>query len=640
MLKIWTCSSGKSIRQVITQVISLAWLIPLCPVIAFLIIVFITRPARLLSALVAAAGIGVSFVLSLGVLVEVMQRGISMEQPLEISANWLQLPGLTVQAGLLIDPLTATMLVVVTTVSLLVVVYSMGYMRGDPGFSVFFAYVSLFLTSMLGLVVANNLFQMFFFWELVGLCSYLLIGFYSHKPSAVAANIKAFTVNRIGDFAFMLGSFLLFLAFGTFNFLELNEAFKTAAPGFLTLAALLIFCGPLAKSAQFPLHVWLPDAMEGPTPVSALIHAATMVAAGVYLLARAFSLFDAAPQAQLIVAYIGGFTAIFAATIALVQEDMKRILAYSTVSQLGYMVLAMGVGSLTAGMFHLTTHAFFKALLFLGAGSVYHALDELNIFKMGGLCKKMKVTTWVLVIGALALSGIPPFSGFWSKDEILLAAYDKGYYGLYIIATITAFLTAFYIFRMVFVALFGRKKAYYRAHEAPAVMTVPLIILAVFAVVAGFVGTPWVSHGFGSLVYYGEAEHAQPNLLIMGISTLVALGGIGGAWLIYGRTHRVSEPMAAVAPGLHRLLLNRYYIDEFYMWIFRKILMGIGAIFNWFDRHVVDGIFDGMAGGIRACGGVLRRVQVGHLQAYALVTFAAVVVIILWMAMPVLGGIR
>lgn len=620
--------------------IELAWLIPLLPAIAFFIIIFLVRPLRLFSALTAVVAIGLSFVFSLAVLAEVIRRGISMEQPLELASRWLALPGLTVEAGLLIDPLTAVMLVVVTSVSLLVAIYSIGYMHGDPGFSVFFAYISLFVSSMLGLVVANNYFQMFFFWELVGLCSYLLIGFYLHRPTAVAANIKAFVVNRIGDFGFMLGTFMLFLGFGTFNFLELAEAFKGANPAFLTLTALLVFCGPVAKSAQFPLHVWLPDAMEGPTPVSALIHAATMVAAGVYLLARGFILFASAPQAQLVVAYIGGFTAILAATMALAQEDIKRILAYSTISQLGYMVMAMGVGSLTAGMFHLTTHAFFKALLFLAAGSIYHALDELNIYRMGGLAKSMKITSGTLVIGALALAGVPPFSGFWSKDEILLAAYSHGYAGLYVLATITAFLTAFYIFRLVFVALFGRERAAFHAHEAPGVMTVPLVLLAVLAVVVGFVGAPFVAHGFGSFVYFAEPEHAVPNITVMAVSTAVALLGIGGAWWVYGRRQPASEPLAAVAPALHRLLYHRYYIDDFYLWIFRVIVLGLGAAFNWCERHVVDGIFDGLADCIRASGRRLRRVQVGRLQSYALVIFAAVVIIVFWMALPVLGGIR
>jgi NADH-quinone oxidoreductase subunit L len=619
-------------------VIELAWLIPLFPAVAFFLIVFVVRPLRMASALTAVVAIGLSFLFSLGVLEEGLQRGITMDKPIELAGRWLDLPGLTVEAGLLIDPLTVVMLLVVTSVSLLVAIYSIGYLRGDPGFSVFFAYVSLFVSSMLGLVVANNYFQMFFFWELVGLCSYLLIGFYFHRPRAVAANIKAFVVNRIGDFGFMLGTFMLFLGFGTFNFLELGQAFKDAHPAFLTFTALLIFCGPVAKSAQFPLHVWLPDAMEGPTPVSALIHAATMVAAGVYLLARGFILFVSAPQAQLVVAYIGGFTAFLAATMALAQEDIKRVLAYSTISQLGYMVMAMGVGSLTAGMFHLTTHAFFKALLFLAAGSIYHALDELNLYRMGGLARKMKITSLALVVGALALAGVPPFSGFWSKDEILSAVWSHGYTGLFVLAILTAFLTAFYVFRLVFVALFGRARAELPAHESPKVMTVPLAVLAVLAAGAGFTGAPFVPCGFGSLVYFGEPEPAAGNGTVMALSTSVALLGIAGAWLVYGRRQVANEPLASAVPALHRLLYHGYYLDELYLWLFRTVVLGLGAAFNWCERRVIDRFFDGLANCVRAGGRGLRQTQTGLLQSYALVIFAAVVVLIFWMALPASGG--
>ncbi|OIQ59845.1 NADH-quinone oxidoreductase subunit 12 [Moorella thermoacetica] len=618
-----------------------AWLIPVFPALAFPIIIFLTRRVRPLSALVGIAAIGASFVMAVGVLREVLLNGVTMAHPVEYASTWLGIPGLLkIEAGVLIDPLAAVMLLVVTLVALLVEIYSVGYMHGDPGFSTFFGYLSLFSASMLGLVLANNYFMIFFFWELVGLCSYLLIGFYYHKQSAARAGLKAFVTNRVADFGFMLGFFFLFAIFGTFNFRELAAAIPSYQnTGFLALAAALVFIGPIGKSAQFPLHVWLPDAMEGPTPVSALIHAATMVAAGVYLLARAFVLFASLPGIMLLVAYVGGFTALFAATIAITQRDIKRILAYSTISQLGYMVMAMGIGSMTAGMFHLMTHAFFKALLFLGAGSVIHALEEQDIFRMGGLYKDMKVTVSTFVIAALALAGVPPLAGFWSKDEILAGAFDHGFTGLYIIGTLVAFLTAFYMFRLIFVAFFGDRRAGLHAHESPLTMTVPLVILAVLSVVSGFVGAPFVSHGFSSFVYYGEPHHIEPNYGVMLLSTIVALAGIGLAWLLYGRPSDVPARLAERYRSIYKLLVNKYYIDEVYLWLFHRVGLGLAEAFNWHDRHVVDGVFDGVGDVTRLSGHKLRLLQTGNLQTYALVIFTAVVIIALWMAAPVLGGV-
>lgn len=626
--------------------IQYAWLVPLFPALAFPVIVFVTRRLKTLSALVGIGAIAASFALSLGILWETLTFGVTMEKPVEYALSWLALPGakewaLKIEAGVLVDPLSAVMLLVVTLVALLVEIYSVGYMHGDPGFSVFFGYLSLFSASMLGLVLANNFFMMFFFWELVGLCSYLLIGFYFHKPEAARASLKAFVVNRVADFGFMLGFFYLFLMFKTFNFRELAEALPHAPHmGLLAVAATLIFAGPIGKSAQFPLHVWLPDAMEGPTPVSALIHAATMVAAGVYLLARAFVLFASIPEVSLLVAYVGGFTALFAATIALAQRDIKRILAYSTMSQLGYMIMAMGVGSMTAGMFHLTTHAIFKALLFLGAGSVIHALHEQDIFRMGGLAKDMKITTGTFVLGALALAGIPPLAGFWSKDEILLAAYSNGYTGLYILGTVVAFLTSFYMFRLIFVAFFGRRRAGLHGHESPKCMTVPLIILGGLTVVAGFIGAPFVPHGFSSWVYFGEPHHLEPNYFVMATSTLVAILGIYLAWLIYGKEVISPEDLAQRWRSIYTVLYNKYYVDEAYLWFFRRVVLGLAEAFHWHDRHVVDGIFDGVGDTVRWSGHRLRYLQTGSLPVYALVFFAAVVVFVLWVATPVIGGIR
>lgn len=620
-----------------------AWLIPLLPLVAFVLIVFGFKPYKKLSAITAIGAMFGSLAISTAILFEtVTNQNISMEKPIEIAVNWLHVKGITLEMGLLIDPLTGVMLFVVTFIAFLVMVYSAGYMSDDPSYSRFFAYLSLFTFSMLGLVVANNYFQMFVFWELVGLCSYLLIGFWFHKNSASEANKKAFITNRVADFGFLLGILMIFLHFGTFNFLELGEAVKGFSNiGVLTVIALLIFVGPMGKSGQFPLHVWLPDAMEGPTPVSALIHAATMVAAGVYLLARGFALFAAAPESLVVIAYIGGFTAFFAATIAITQNDFKRILAFSTLSQLGYMVMAIGVGSITAAMFHLTTHAFFKALLFLGAGSVIHALHEKqNIWEMGGLYKKMPVTTWTFVIGSLALAGVFPLAGFWSKDEILVAAGSAGYSGLWYLATITAFLTAFYMFRLIFVAFFGSEKPDNNPHESPVTMTFPLIILAILSVVAGFIGSPFVKNGFATWIYFGEVHHPEFHVALAIKTTVVAFAGIGLAYLIYFKKAISAEAIKERFKPIYTLLYNKYYIDELYQFLFDKVVLNIGRAFNWNDRKVVDGIADGFADLIRATGGKLRYMQSGSMQSYALVIFLAITVLVLLTSGFGLGGVQ
>ena len=625
-----------------------AWLIPLLPLLAFVIISFLTSKAKTLSALVALASVGTSFIIS----VIILWQTILEPKTTELALDWLNLSwmgpikGLNVQMGLLIDPLGAMMLFVVTLVATLVTLYSMGYMHGDEGYSRYFSYIALFTFSMLGLVISNNYFQMFVFWELVGLCSYLLIGFWFHLPSAADASKKAFITNRWADFGFMTGVILLFAHFGTFNFGKLANLIGGAGPSeaaFLTMAGLLVFMGPLGKSAQFPLHVWLPDAMEGPTPVSALIHAATMVAAGVFLLARGFILFEHSEIVMEVIAYVGGFTALFAASIALVQKDIKRILAFSTLSQLGYMVMVMGLGSLTAGMFHLTTHAFFKALLFLGAGSVIHAVHDQDIFNMGGLSKKMPITTWTFIIGSLALAGIFPLAGFWSKDEILLVASHTNT-GLYILASVVAFMTAFYMFRLIFVAFFGEKRSDHHAHESSWVMTLPLVILAVFAVFAGLTNSPWFyetfGKSFGTFIFFGdEAEAPQINMMVAGASTILALSGIFVAWLVYFKKLVNTEKLAVKYSGVYNLLYNKYYIDNVYDWFFDNVMLLIGRIFDWIDHYIVDGIFDGFAGLMRALGNRLRFTQTGSLQNYALVMFAAVVIIVIFMNTPVLGGV-
>ncbi|HEX3015536.1 MAG TPA: NADH-quinone oxidoreductase subunit L, partial [Desulfobacteria bacterium] len=499
-----------------------AWLIPALPLFSFLIIGLVTKKWPKLSSAISIVCILTSFVLALWVDYGVFFSGTGanlVEEPFQRTFNWLVFDNikwgvagspLTIEFGTLIDPISAMMLFVVSLVASLVQIYSLGYMHGDKGFSRYFAYQSLFASSMLGLVLATNLLQLFIFWELVGLCSYLLIGFWFFKVSAREAAKKAFMTTRVGDTGLLIGMLFLLNKFGTLNFIELSKlmgphlkdiiAIGGVSYAFISLAAILVFIGPIGKSGQFPLHVWLPDAMEGPTPVSALIHAATMVVAGVYLIARMYFLFQSAdPWVLEFVAGLGGFTAIFAASIAIAQDDIKRILAYSTLSQLGYMVMAMGVGSLTSGMFHLMTHAFFKALMFLGAGSVIHALHEQqDIWEMGGLVKRMKITGITFGIGVLAISGIPPFAGFFSKDEILTAALNNGHPILFAIGLFTAFLTAFYMSRLYFVAFTGPEKEKNQPHESPWVMTVPLIILAFLSVVGGLVSLP--QHGFGYFV--------------------------------------------------------------------------------------------------------------------------------------------
>jgi NADH-quinone oxidoreductase subunit L len=614
--------------------IRLAWLIPIFPAIAFLLIAFITKRFKGISSSIAIVGMFISFIFSLGVSYEVITSKVSINQPIEYAVYWLKVP-ISIEAGVLIDPLTAVMLLIVTFIGLMVEIYSLGYMKADTGFSRFFANLSLFSSSMLGLVIANNYFQMFFFWELVGLCSYLLIGFYYEKPSAVKANKKAFVANRVGDFGFLVGMLCLFMAFGTFNFREIAlniPAYQDVA--YLTIIALLIFAGPMAKSAQFPLHVWLPDAMEGPTPVSALIHAATMVAAGVYLLARGYILFSSIHEVSLVIAYIGGITAFMAGTIALVQRDLKRILAFSTMSQLGYMVMAMGVGGFTPGIFHLSSHAFFKALLFLGAGSIIHAIGVQDIFKMGGLIKKMKITSITFIIGSLSLAGIPPLAGFFSKDEILAVTYEHGYKFLYYLGLITAFLTAFYMARLVFIVFFGEEKEKLSVHKTPWMMTLPLIILSVFSVFYGF-----ISETFASYIFFNTAQISVPNLMVMGESVTAASGGTLLGWLIYGKKAISSETLSVKFKPIHEFLYNQYYLNELYQWVYEKVVLSISSFFQWCDRKLVDGAFDNTTSLIRRMGERLRLVNSGSLQNYALIFFIAIALIILWLAAPILGGI-
>ena len=630
-----------------------SWLILFLPLISFLFIVFVVRPllgsATIVAGFVAVLAIGASFVLSIWALASVIDApGHLQDYP---SHSWLDIGGLEIKVGILMDSLTAIMLIVVSGVSLMIQLYSLGYMKHDASIARFFAYMSLFTCSMLGLVMANNLIMLFVFWELVGLSSYLLIGFWHDRPTAAAAAKKAFIVTRFGDLGFLIAILGVYMTLGSdgLAIAYLNEAAGGPLAGIaLTLIALGIFAGAVGKSGQFPLHTWLPDAMEGPTPVSALIHAATMVAAGVFLVARMFPLFEASTAAMTTVAYIGAGTALFAATMGLVMTDIKRVLAYSTVSQLGFMMFALGVGAVPAAMFHLFTHAFFKALLFLGSGSVNHATGTYDIRRMGGLAKPMPWTFATFAIGGLSIAGIPPFSGFWSKDEILAAAWH-GDKGVYILGILAAFLTSVYIFRLIFITFLGK----YRGgeapqhgehvpdepHESPVIMVVPMLILAAGAIVAGLANLPGFSilgipESWMSDLLTGHGEPFPTGIAIS--SSLVAALGIVVAYAIYVRRIITPEKIMATFSPIHRILARKYYMDDIYeTGIVRKVGMGIVARGgDIFDRNVVDRIVNVVGSLGRNFGGGIAKLQTGQVQAYGVGIFVGLIVImaIFWFA--------
>jgi NADH-quinone oxidoreductase subunit L len=608
-----------------------AWLIPLFPLLSFLLLMAVGRQLKSAGAYISILAVFASFVVSLLIFME--RVGGSIEDYTWNKLAWIKIGDFSLSMGFEITNLNALMLVIVTLVSLLVNLYSKGYMHGDERINVFFSYIALFTFSMLGLIISENIVELYIFWELVGVCSFLLVGFWYFKPEARAAAKKAFIVTRIGDVGLFIAILLLFWAMPNhaLDFTSIHNAFTTGKiPGDVTTwIAILIFIGAMGKSGQFPLHTWLPDAMEGPTPISALIHAATMVAAGVYLVARTFDIFVASPTALTVVAVIGAFTAIFAATIGVAQNDIKRILAYSTVSQLGYMMMALGIGTTvayTAGIFHLFTHAFFKALLFLGAGSVIHAVHTQDVNEMGGLASKMKVTTWTFAIGTLALSGIFPLSGFWSKDAILAEAYGH-HMGLFWVGLIGAFFTAFYMSRLFFLVFTGKPRHHAAPHESPASMTIPLVVLAVLAVVAGFVFTPFNPWLGGWLTGHHEEEHA--NWVVIILSNLVGLLGIGLGYLIYVKQSISRDVIAGPAPWLYNMLNRKYYIDEFYNVIFVKSLRGIGLVLDLFDQYVVDGLVRLATAGVVGIGRLGSRMQNGQVQAYGLATLLGFIILAL-----------
>ena len=612
----------------------LAWIALLLPMASAVIITLFFLRSQVYSARTSITAVVLSFLLSAGLFLSLRHA----TAPVEGAANWLAVGDLRVQMGVLLDPLSLLMLLVVTGVGGLIHIYSVGYMKGDRGFGRFFACLSLFTFSMLGIVLANNFLMLFVFWELVGLSSYLLIGFWYEKPSAADAAKKAFLTNRLGDFGFLLGIILVWATLGTLNFSELKAvlAQNPAALGSVAVVAgLLVFCGAMGKSAQFPLHVWLPDAMEGPTPVSALIHAATMVAAGVYMLCRIHFLL--APQALEVIAWIGGFTALLAAVIAVQQNDIKRILAYSTLSQLGYMVMAVGLGGAVPAMYHLTTHAFFKALLFLGAGSVILALHhEQDIWKMGGLTKKLPVTWWTFLLGTLALCGVPPLSGFYSKDEILAAAANKNPW-LFLLGVVVAVLTTFYMFRLVFVAFLGKPRSDHvkPAHESPAIMVWPLVFLAGASVLGGFFGLkPFLEGAFTphaashSLSWAEELIAPFLHSPVAAFSGLVAvLVGLAMAWILYSDAK--TDPLPVKLGALAGFIRDKFYFDELYARLIAATHDTAALVADFVDRWVIAGFMvRGTHGTTEICGRVLRLVQTGNLQTYAFLFTAGLVLIL------------
>ncbi len=618
--------------------IEYVWLIPLLPLIGFLINGILGKKlGRALVSWIGCGSVGLSFLISVRVFFELLSLPAEERIFEKIVFPWIYSGFFKVNISFLVDPLSCVMLLVVTGVGFLIHIYSVGYMHEDKGFSRFFSFLNLFAFSMLMLVLANNFLLLYLGWEAVGLCSYLLIGFWYEKKSASDAAKKAFIVNRIGDFGFALGVMLIFWTFGALNYTEVFQqapSILVAGCGLVTAITLLLFMGAVGKSAQIPLYVWLPDAMEGPTPVSALIHAATMVTAGVYMVARCHVLFELAPFTLSLVAIIGAVTAIYTASIAMVQKDIKRVLAYSTISQLGYMFLGCGVGAFAAGIFHLMTHAFFKALLFLGAGSVMHALSgELNMQRMGGLKGKIPVTFWTVFAAVLAISGIPLFSGFFSKDEILWKAFSQGNLLLWLIGVITAGMTAFYMFRLLFLTFFGKSRveesAAHHIHESPKVMTVPLMILAILSIFGGYLGVPKSLGGGNHFEHFlspvfGEKEmlvhhSVSTEYLVMIISIGVALAGIFFAYRFYISKPELPKSLAQRYSFPYKVLLNKYYVDELYFKVIVNPLLKF-AMFLWqfFDVKVIDGTANGLAEIVNFFAGVLRKIQTGYVRNYAL----------------------
>jgi NADH-quinone oxidoreductase subunit L len=609
------------------------WLIPTLPLAGFLINGLFGR--RFSKGLVNTFAIG-SVVLAFAWVVKTLLALGDLNTPhVEHYFTWIQSGSLNIGWDMAVDRLTAIMLLVVTGIGSLIHIYSIGYMAHEGGYYRFFAYLNLFMFFMLTLVLGANYLVLFVGWEGVGLCSYLLIGFYFDKKFATHAGNKAFIVNRIGDFGFSLAMFLIFRQFGSLDFGKVFQQAPGAPQELLTTIGLLLMVGAAGKSAQIPLYVWLPDAMAGPTPVSALIHAATMVTAGVYMTARSFPIYTHAPEALHVVAIIGIATAFFAATIGLAQNDIKKVFAYSTVSQLGYMFVGVGVGAFSAGIYHLMTHAFFKALLFLGSGSVIHALSgEQDMRNMGGLRHKIKWTYLTMMCAAVAIAGVPPFAGFFSKDAILLSAYHEAPW-IYWVGTITAGMTAFYVFRAMFLTFFGEYRGHEHPHESPPVMILPLAVLAVLSLVGGYLfKVPTFLEEF-----FPKMEEAH-DVTLMAISTGAGLFGIFLAWLMYVAKPGMADSFAGSVRGLYTLVYNKYFVDEIYDAAVVTPVVGGSRVllWKWMDAGLIDGIVNGVGAVAARVGGVLRMLQSGNIRSYATWVLAGSVIVIVALGMA--GGAR
>ena len=626
--------------------------IPGIPLLSFLALALFGRLLGEDAQYVAILGVTVSLVFSVFTLINVAGLFGFQGGPIEFSVDWIDLgPGGSISMGVYIDQWASVMLIIVCFVSLMVQLFSGGYMEGHPRFAWYFAVASIFTGSMLGLVVSPNFIQAYFFWELVGGTSYLIHGFYFEKPEATYAAQKAFIVNRVADAALFIGIIIFWRETGTTSFADIASAAQAGFIGSttLTVALLLVFLGAAGKSAQFPLHVWLSNAMQGPTPLSALIHAAAMIVSGVYLISRTYDIFVQSPTAMLVVAYGGAFTAFMAATMALVQKDIKQIIAYSTISQLGYVMLGLGEGAFTAGVFHIYNHAFFKALLFLIAGSLGYALGGYKLADMGGLRRRMPITFWTFVIAALSLAGIFPFSGFWSKDAIVAAAFDEGRYVLFGLALVTVFLTAFYIFRGLFIAFLGepRSEVARNAVESPGIMTTPMVLLAFLSIVSGWVGIP---KGFGLPIKDFFGDFVQPSnfadstlnalnptphtfsFLMAAISVLFGLAGIGLAYLLAVRRPDLAAALGRRFSGVEAFLLNGWYFDAFYGAVFVRPAKALGRAVRGFDVKALGGFVGGIGGAVSWGGERLRVLQTGAVQNYALfILFSVLVAVVVVM---------
>lgn len=622
---------------------SFIWLIPVIPLLGAMVNGIFGRWIKERAGLIANLTVFTSLILSLVAFTRVWQGELFNGDYF----SWIKAGHFNATFGLQVDQLSIVMMLVVTGVGFLIHLYSIGYMHGDPGIARYFSFLNLFIFSMLILVMGNNLLLLYLGWEGVGLCSYLLIGFWYEKESAAKAGFKAFITNRVGDFGFAIGIMVIFNTLGTISYSEIfSQTDKLLSAGVLTTAALLLFMGATGKSAQFPLYIWLPDAMEGPTPVSALIHAATMVTAGVYMVARFNPLFSLSPETMAVVVIIGTFTALFAASIALVNKDIKRILAYSTISQLGYMFIGVGVGAYAAGIFHLMTHAFFKALLFLGAGSVMHALaNETDIDKMGGLYPKIKTTAVTFIVAWLAISGIPPLSGFFSKDEILAKAFAYNPW-LWVFGVLGALMTAFYMSRLVFLTFFGQSRVSHEVehhiHESPRIMTIPLMILAILAFIGGWIGIPQILGGRNHFEHFLAPvfEQAQNHLhfthpahsteyLLMGISVFAALLGIFMAYSTYIKGIIDPVKMGQRFAGVYRLLYNKYYVDEILNSVLYQPLWQFSLwLWKFFDNVIIDGFVNLVGKIMLLFSFFIRRVQTGYVQNYAAFIILGAIIIL------------